>query len=250
MRCPHTDALRVKCQAVLDVTEGMIDQQGLISFKLSQVAKEAEIANSTFYKLFESKEDLLVCCFMRNATCNHFDDFEAEHPGMSAIERVLLPIIFTFEATYFSPSFNLVRQVAVNSRVWRLASADKAKAFENRINLYWERITGYLKQAVTEGELVASDDEVRELAQAITFYLSGALSAYECRLIGKEFLQEKRQTLFRQLQNVFKPYGWREPLTLALFERVGVRVHMYYQAHHRDFNSCARCMAMQAKLSG
>ncbi|USD38860.1 MULTISPECIES: TetR/AcrR family transcriptional regulator [Ferrimonas] len=247
MQCPHSEAQLERCQRLLDSTESLIEKQGLISFKLSQVSKESELSNSTFYKLFESKEDLLVCCFLRNSTTNHFAAFERQYPDLTPIEKVLMPIIFTFEATHFSPTFNLVRQVAVNSMVWRLASPEKVKVFEQRINQFWQSITGFLGQAVAEGELVASEDEIREFAQAITFYLSGALSAFESRLIDEGYLQEQRQTLFRQLKKVFSPYQWREPLTLAAFERIGMRVHLYYQNHRDSFNSCRNCQQMQQR---
>ncbi|SDI82172.1 DNA-binding transcriptional regulator, AcrR family [Ferrimonas sediminum] len=245
MQCPHSDVQIERCHRLLDSTESLIEKQGLISFKLSQVSKESELSNSTFYKLFESKEDLLVCCFLRNATSNHFSEFERLYPELTSVEKVLIPIIFSFEATYFSPTFNLVRQTAVNSMIWRLASPEKVKVFEQRINQYWLANNDYLALAVKQGDLIATQDEVREHAQAITFFLSGCLSSFESRLIDRQFLHEKRQTLFRQLQRVFLPYEWKEELSLAKFERMGMRVHMYYQANRDSFNSCRNCLAMQ-----
>ncbi|WP_169308324.1 TetR/AcrR family transcriptional regulator [Ferrimonas aestuarii] len=247
MHCPVTAAQQQRCQKLLDAAENLISNQGIVSFKVSQVVSDSGLSNNSFYKLFESKEDLLVCCFLRNATANQFADFERLHPNMTAMEKVLIPIIFTFEATYFSPSFNLVRQVAVNSMVWKLASPEKNLVFKKRINQYWHWVTGYVQQAVEAGELDASEEEVLELSQAITFYLSGALSAFESGLIDKNYLQEKRITLFKQLKKVFMPYRWRETLKLADFERIGMRVHMYYSQNRDNFNSCERCQKTHAQ---
>ncbi|MBY5923269.1 TetR/AcrR family transcriptional regulator [Ferrimonas balearica] len=241
MQCPSSAAQYDRCQLILNATEWLIETQGLIAFKISDLSNHAGIANSSLYKLFESKEDLLVCCFLRNATSNHFASFEAQYPDMTPMQRVLVPIMFTFEATHFAPTFNLVRQVAVNPMVWRRASPEKVKAFESRINLFWRAIKGYVQEAVESGDLVATDEEVLELTQAITFYLSGALSAYQSQLIDSHYLKEKRFTLFRQLQKVLLPYQWREPLALADFERIGMRAHLYYRQLGENFNRCERC---------
>ncbi|MBY6188012.1 TetR/AcrR family transcriptional regulator [Marinobacter hydrocarbonoclasticus] len=241
MQCPSTEAQYERSQLILNATEWLIETQGLIAFKISDLSNHAGIANSSLYKLFESKEDLLVCCFLRNASSNHFAPFEAQYPDLTPLQRVLIPIMFTFEATHFAPTFNLVRQVAVNPMVWRRASPEKVKAFESRIDLFWRSIKGYVLDAVAEGDLEATEEEVLELTQAITFYLSGALSAYQSQLINAHYLKEKRYTLFRQLQKVFLPYQWREPISLADFERIGMRVHLYYRQLGESFNRCERC---------
>ncbi|QIZ78172.1 TetR/AcrR family transcriptional regulator [Ferrimonas lipolytica] len=245
MHCPQTSCQLTRCNHLLDTAERLIETQGIVSFKFSQVAKEAEVANASFYKLFESKEDLLVCSFLRNATSNHIGGFLQEYPNLNALEKVLLPIIFTFETIHFAPTFFMVRQVAVNPMVWSLASPEKITVFKQRINQYWGWITQFLEESVTGGDLIATEQEVLELTQGITFYLSGALSALQSQLIEKNYLREARVMLFRQLELLFSRYQWQTPLTLSTFERIGMRVHLYYKQNRARHNSCQGCIEQQ-----
>ncbi|TKB51175.1 TetR/AcrR family transcriptional regulator [Ferrimonas sediminicola] len=245
MQCPHNANQLARSNSILDATERLMELQGVVSFKLSDVIKESGCANASFYKLFESKEDLIVCSFLRNATSNHFQDFLDENPELSCLDKVLLPIIFTFETLYFSPTFHVVRQVAVNRMVWSLASSEKGKLLEDRINLYWYWIHTFLSEAVKEGELNADKAELLELTQGITFYLSGSLNAFQCELVDNEYLKETRLTLFRHLQILFDRYSWATPLKLSQFERMGMKVHLFFRSMEQGNSCCQRCLAQQ-----
>lgn len=242
MHCPQNECQLARSNNILNATERLIEDQGIVSFRLSQIIQESGCANASFYKLFESKEDLIVCCFLRNATSNHFQEFIDVTPNLSSLDKVLLPIIFTFETLYFSPVFNIVRQVAVNRLVWELASSEKSKIIEHRVNLYWQWVHKFIEDAVSGNELIATELEINELTQGITFYLSGALNAFQSQLIQGSYLQETRLTMFRHLQLLFERYNWITPLTFNQFERIGMKVHLYYQGIKEDINSCQRCL--------
>ncbi|WP_144211717.1 TetR/AcrR family transcriptional regulator [Shewanella donghaensis] len=250
MQCPQNDSALMRTNLILDATERLVEDQGIVSFKVSQVINESGCANASFYKLFESKEDLIVCCFLRNATSNHFQDFMVANPNLSSLDKVLLPIMFTFETLYFSPVFNIIRQVAVNRLVWALASPEKGKLIENRVNLFWQWIHKFIEDAVANKDLVANESQIFEMTQGITFYLTGALNAFQSQLIQGEFLKEARLTMFRHLELLFDHYNWITPLTFSQFERIGMKVHIYYHKNQSDRNSCQRCQLQQQKYIG
>ena len=245
MHCPQNEKQLTRSNDILDATEKLIEIQGLVSFKLSDVIRESGCANTSFYQLFESKEDLIVCTFLRNATSNYFQEFIDQNPNLSSFDKILLPIIFTFESLHFSPIFNMLRQVAVNPMIWSLSSSEKNKILTNKINSYWSWIHHFYNESVKNGDLIASEKEILELTQGTTFFLTGSLCAFESKLINPKYLNEKRLTLFRHLQLLFKPYNWNTSLELRDFERIGMKANIFFKNKSQEKSTCERCMKQQ-----
>lgn len=244
MKCP-TDALpTLRCNQILDAAEYLIESQGVVSFKFSQLAKEVGCSTGTLYKFFERKEDVLVCLFLRSATSNHLTIFIEQYPDLTAQEKVLLPILFTFETIKRSKSFFTLRSVSVNTMVWQLASDEKVERFKKRINAFWEWFTASLTEAVQNGELEATPLQVKELVQGITFYLTGSLTHFESELVAPEYLSNRRETCYRHLSRLMAQYRWKKPLNQALFDSLEAQTTQFFNKHYRDHMTCAACSAL------
>lgn len=244
MKCPTEPLSIIRCNQILDAAESLIETQGIVSFKFSQLAKEVGCSTGTLYKFFERKEDVLVCLFLRSATSNHLPQFIDMHPELTAQERVLLPILFTFETIKRSKSFFTLRSVSVNTMVWQLASDEKVERFKKRINTFWRWFTDSLNSAVERGELEATPLQVKELVQGITFYLTGCLTQFESQLIAPEFLSNRRETCYRHLAKLMGQYRWAKPLTPELFDSLEAQTISFFNKHYRDHMSCAACSAL------
>ncbi|WP_220740337.1 TetR/AcrR family transcriptional regulator, partial [Shewanella sp. c952] len=114
MQCPNSHADAIRCNQLLDVAEELIDNQGVVSFRFAQIAKGAGCSTNTLYKYFESKEDVLVCLFLRNTTSSQIPIFIKENPDLTINERSILAVLFTFEVVKRSPIFNILRVVSIN----------------------------------------------------------------------------------------------------------------------------------------
>jgi AcrR family transcriptional regulator len=244
MKCP-TDALpTLRCNQILDAAEYLIESQGVVSFRFSQLAKEVGCSTGTLYKYFERKEDILVCLFLRSATSNHLQIFIDKYPELTAQEKVLLPILFTFETIKRSKSFFTLRSVSVNTMVWQLASDEKVKRFKKRINAFWEWFTASLHQAVDNGELEATPLQIKELVQGIVFYLTGSLTQFESELIAPEYMSNHRETCYRHLSRLMAQYRWEKPFNQALFDSLEAQTTQFFNKHYRDHMTCAACSAL------
>lgn len=241
MKCP-TDVLpTLRCNQILDAAEHLIETQGVVSFKFSQLAKEVGCSTGTLYKFFERKEDVLVCLFLRSATSNHLPIFIDSHPDLTAQEKVLLPILLTFETIKRSKSFFTLRSVSVNTMVWQLASDEKVGRFKKRINAFWEWFTVSLHEAVDNGELDATPLQVKELVQGIAFYLTGCLTQFESELIAPKYLSNRRETCYRHLSNLMAQYRWNKPLNQALYDSLEAKTIQFFDKHYRKHMTCAAC---------
>lgn len=247
MKCPSDSLSILRCNQILDAAEKLIESQGIVSFKFSQITHEVGCSTGTLYKFFEGKEDVLVCLFLRSATSNHLPIFIHKNPELTAQEKVLLPILFTFETVKRSSSFFTLRSVSVNTMVWKLASDEKVDRFKKRINAFWGWFTDSLHLAVENGELVATPLQIKELVQGITFYLTGALTQFESQLIAPQFLSERRETCYRHLANLMKLYDWKTPLTFAQYDSLEARTIKFFDLHYRDNMTCNTCSAFSNK---
>ncbi len=244
MKCPTDTLPMIRSNQILDAAEQLIESQGVVSFKFSQLAKEVGCSTGTLYKFFERKEDVLVCLFLRSATSNHLPNFIEKHQDLTAQEKVLLPILFTFETIKRSKSFFTLRSVSVNTMVWQLASDEKVERFKKKINAFWEWFTIFLNEAVDNKELDATPLEIKELVQGIIFYLTGCLTQFESELIASKYLSNRRDTCYRHLSRLMAQYRWSKPLNQGLFDSLEAQTTQFFDKHYRDHMSCVACSAL------
>lgn len=249
MQCPSETLTQIRCDQILDVAEDLIESQGIVSFNFSQIAKDVGCSTGTLYKFFERKEDVLVCLFLRSATSNYMPIFVNENPELTPQERLLLPILFTFETIKRSKSFFTLRSVSVNAMIWKLASDSKVKMFKQRINSFWQWLTDAVNLAIKNGDLQATPLQAKELVQGIIFYLTGSITQFESGLISSEFLSDQSSTYYRHLSRLMAQYNWRTPVTQELFASLESRTISFFQKNYKKHLTCRACKDLSDSLN-
>ena len=244
MQCPNSHADAIRCNQLLDVAEELIDNQGVVSFRFAQIAKGAGCSTNTLYKYFESKEDVLVCLFLRNTTSSQIPIFIKENPDLTINERSVLAVLFTFEVVKRSPIFNILRVVSINSMFWQLASSDKIEVLRNRVNLFWSRIKRPLEDAVISGDLKATDADIRDLSQALYFFLAGATSSYESKLMDEQYFTNEDILAYRHVSRLMNHYQWRKPITQEMMQGLSNRISAFLDKGPGKIRSCDTCLAI------
>ncbi|WP_299810360.1 TetR/AcrR family transcriptional regulator [uncultured Shewanella sp.] len=244
MRCPGNNMDAIRCNQLLDVAEDLIDNQGVVSFRFAQIAKGAGCSTNTLYKYFESKEDVLVCLFLRNTISSQIPLFIEENPNLTIHEHAVLAILFTFEAVKRSPIFNILRVVAINSMFWQLASSDKVEILKNRVNLFWSRIKRPLERAAVCGELTATQVEIDDLSQALYFFLAGATSSFESKLMDEQYFIANDDIGYRHISRLMNHYQWREPITREMMQSLSIRISAFLDKGHGNIRSCETCLCV------
>lgn len=244
MKCPATKFDAFRCNQLLDVAEELIDNQGVVSFRFAQIAKGAECSTNTLYKYFESKEDVLICLFLRNTASSLIPIFLEDNSNLNINERAVLAILFTFEIVKRSPIFNILRVVSINSMFWQLASSDKIEILRHRVNLFWSRIKRPLEDAVLAGELQANEQDIRDLSQALYFFLAGAASSYESRLMEAQYFIADDNTGFRHISRLMNQYHWRKPITQEMMLSLSLRIKVFLDHSKGRVGTCDTCLAI------
>jgi AcrR family transcriptional regulator len=248
MRCPTEPLTTIRCNQILDAAELLIESQGIVSFKYSQLVKEVGCSTGTLYKFFEGKEDILVCLFLRSATSNQLPLFVEQHSNLTAQQKALLPILFTFETIQRSRSFATLRSVSVNTMVWKLASPEKVEKFKRRINAFWYWFTESFNEAVKNGELEATPLQVKELVQGVIFYLTGSLTQFESQIILPKYLSNRRETCYRHLSRLMAQYKWKVPLNQEIYDDLEQKTQVYFAKNYRSKMTCEACHSLAKNL--
>lgn len=241
MRCPKDSCEALRCNQLLDEAEKLIDNQGVVSFRFAQIAKQAGCSTNTLYKYFESKEDVLVCLFLRNTTSTRIPVFIKENPQFNIHQLAVLPILFTFEVVKRSPIFNILRVVSINSMFWQLASSEKIDVLRNRVNLFWSCIRQPIDHAVSVGELDATEAEVKELVQSLYFFLAGATSSYESKLMDEYYFTPDDETGYRHISRLMNRYRWQKPITKEMMQEMTQKISAFLDKGEGKVRSCNTC---------
>ncbi|BDY06966.1 TetR/AcrR family transcriptional regulator [Ferrimonas sp. YFM] len=242
MHCPKTNLDIMRCNELLNVAESLVDENGVVSFRFAQMAKEASCSNHTLYKFFQSKEDVLVCLFLRNCTSNYMPLFLDQHPELTELERAAVPAVFSLISVSRSQTFNILRVVSINSMFWQMASDEKIALLKERCNLFWSRVHLHIEQAQQSGALQATEAQVMELTQAIYFFMAGSLSSYESQLMESKYLTDKNPTYYRHLAEMMNRYKWNEVATETKFENLANKIELFFDKHYKPNKNCERCL--------
>ncbi|MCL1049989.1 TetR/AcrR family transcriptional regulator [Shewanella abyssi] len=247
MHCPNNHPDAIRCNQLLDSAEKLIENQGVVSFRFAQITKDSGCSTNTLYKYFESKEDVLVCLFLRNTTSSLIPLFIKENPDLTINERSVIAVLFTFEVVKRSPIFNILRVVSINSMFWQLASSDKISILKSRVNLFWSRIKRPLEDAVVSGDLAATETDIKELTQALYFFLAGVTSSFESKLMDEQYLTSDDAMGFRHISRLMNRYHWRKPISQEMMQGLSKRIEDFLDQGHDNIRSCENCLTIGKK---
>ncbi|SDJ95778.1 DNA-binding transcriptional regulator, AcrR family [Ferrimonas sediminum] len=247
MHCPNTQQAEIKCQILLDAAEQLIEEQGIISFEFSDIAKVANCSTGSVTRFFESKEDVLLCLFLRSVTANNISGILNLEQGLSSQERFLVPILTTYEEVAKNSRFMSLRSVSVNSKVWTLASCEKVDRFKLRVNRFFDLIHQLALDARAEGALDETPERVLLLTQMIYFQLFGQSTAYESKLIDSMVDDQRERVEMECILAIINSFKWNEKIDAEQYLKLRGRVFRFIETGIKSKPSCKKCQDANLK---
>ncbi|GAA4881869.1 TetR/AcrR family transcriptional regulator [Ferrimonas pelagia] len=180
--------LEEKKEKILDLAAAALTQHGAIGFRFSDLAKQAGCSNTTLYKIFSSKEDLLVELFTLNMKhANTLVEQALELQEVSLRSRLLL-------AYLIEPCWSVTNQ---NTTIWinfianhnslvHQANGDKIQTLRATLRRNSSLLNAAWQQAVTSGELISDIESAFNVQKRIVMAQRGAIS-----LMNNYFMQEE-----------------------------------------------------------
>ncbi|QIZ78684.1 TetR/AcrR family transcriptional regulator [Ferrimonas lipolytica] len=241
MQCPKSTNEQHACTKILDAAEQLVAEFGIVSFRFAEVAQRANCSNYTLYKHFKSKEDLLVCLFLRNCATTSLHGFITSNPDLTPRQLAVCHPIFSFVATQRSKTFRSLRLVSVNSLCWQLASNEKETALRRRVDLFWNTAQFLYDNAQRFGELKLPASDVHQVTQSIGFFLAGILSAYGNKAIGAHHLGDSRDRFFHFLTMQLNQFVWETPFEVVELQQVEQRINKFFDNKISNYKNCPNC---------
>jgi len=135
---------------IIAAAEQIFAQKGFFETTISEIAKEAGVAEGTIYEYFENKKDLLYAVPEQNTI--EYADFALNHlQGIKGATNKIRKIIW-FQLDYFRTHRNYTKIMILEIR--RGPDYFKSKAYEN-LKLYSDLILTIIREGIRDGEIVS-----------------------------------------------------------------------------------------------
>lgn len=222
---PTQTRFRQRDQVLIRLAEKLIQEQGMVSFRFSELASLAGCSAGTLYKHFSSKEDLLVAIFARHVELLVSCQPHLMNSDLSFAERWI--------AMHFCgviASEGVAWSLALNALGGAPKMVDKASDYRVQelkmyVNQFYGAILRVVEAARIQGELTADDEQVRTVHTMMACFQRGAAGLLHNELmldvvkpIGPEAVYEAFATLINGME-------WKTPLTEDSFERILAEVN-------------------------
>lgn len=217
---PTQTRFRQRDQALIKLAEALIQEQGLVSFRFSDLAPRAGCSAGTLYKHFGCKEDLLVAIFSR-----HVEQLVERQPHLMACD-------LSFAERWVA--MHLVAVLAVNEKFWSLGlnamgGAPKVleRANEHRVqelrmylNQFYGAILRVVEGARIQGELVSGDQQVRAVHTMMTCLQRGAAGTLNNPLMQDTLKPLDKAEIYQAFATLISVLDWHKPLNEGSYSRV------------------------------
>lgn len=179
---------------IVAAAHDLLREVGREALSMKMVAARADVAVSTLYKLFASKQAILSTVFDQDLA--RFKDRVAQVAAVDAIARIIDTVDFATEVYRADPKLQ-------RALLWRPPSAEAeagldAALREPRIK-FWRHL---VRAAIQEGQLKASTD-AGALATLLIHVFSGAIEDWMANAISLDRLRAETQFGFAVALSAF-----------------------------------------------
>jgi len=79
---------------------------------------------------------------------------------------------------------------------------------------------------------------IRGFIRALYFFLAGATSSYESRLINEKYLATDNDLCYRHISRIMNHYQWKKPITHEMMQSLSARIKLFLDKGHSNIRSC------------
>lgn len=90
---------------------------------------------------------------------------------------------------------------------------------------------------------MATEMDIKELVQSLYFFLAGATSSYESRLMDECYFTPDDETGFRHISRLMNRYAWKTPITQEMMCDMVVRISEFLDRGEGKVRTCETCLA-------
>ncbi len=221
---PNQTRFRQRDQVLVRLAERLIEQQGLVSFRFSELAPLAGCSAGTLYKHFSSKEDLLIAIFSRQV-----EGLVARQPHFLScplsqaecwIAMHLYGVLVSQQATWALG----LNTLGGAPKVLERASEFRVQELKMYLEQFYNTILRVIEGARIQGELTASDQQVQLIHTMMSYFHRGASGSLENPLLHDAVDRLSPRQLYDAFAIFINTLEWKQPLRADSFGRIMAEV--------------------------
>lgn len=237
MKCDKENYDAITCNNILDASEKLILENGILSFSHTKIVKDHICSARKFYSHFNSREDILICLLLRRTVAYEIEHFLQTNSDLPVLAKLFVPSLMSLEVSRVDAVYLKACLMATNIGVWQVAHEEKQKKLKVAEQRYIDTIKNVVNEAIAAGEL--KTDCFEHIVNDLYYYNMGKLMA-----LGSIISQDKSVIIVDQydaesMLALTSHYRVKHNLTSSLILRTYDLVKSYL-GEERDI-SCERC---------
>ena len=205
---------------LLNEAKHLIETQGVMSFRFSELASVVKCSVGTLYSHFTNKEDLFLAIQTQNLERHllHFPSlFNCElTPAEIWLAITLLPF-WHAKQTGLGTGVHVMAELP---SLLHRASSGRRQAFLNKLNSCCLGIDALLKRAKAAGELYSCSDEIALVRTSVVCIQRGAMALSDVEICGNSPRLLDEHNFSRCLFGCINQLEWKRPLNSDSYAKV------------------------------
>ncbi|WOT03574.1 TetR/AcrR family transcriptional regulator [Shewanella youngdeokensis] len=208
----HLKTKSLTIERILNAAKELIMEEGLCSFRLSQIPTRAQCSTKTFYNHFKSKEDLVSALFIENF------NFVLENmrqlismDSLSYKQKVIYIHMFDVIKSWSETSNDVcVSFLGANPHVYGVSSPE----YEGNIDVVFIELKQMNEQlwsnALKSGELLSSKQEIIDCIFSMRTIERGSIIMGQNKFLRQHGHNNSIKTIFNLLCTAMNTLNWKD----------------------------------------
>ncbi len=141
---------------LLDAARGVIADEGILEFRMAELARRAGCSVGTLYTHFESKEDVILAVAVESVTCLETLAERVAALPLRTPARLLGIVAADFLRRQARPEMAELEQLVLNASIWRRASRSRVAELRSRIEGVSNGVRNLMRDAEAAGEFATA----------------------------------------------------------------------------------------------
>lgn len=222
-------------------TKKVLEEEGLINFRVGRIISDANCSSKTFYQVYESKSDLLLCLWVRGSVSNYLVNLHKDNCKLSDLELMLLPIILTLTLRELdSGTSKTALSTCVNSSVWSGVNSRKSIKVKNRVNFFWTWVRHYAKNLLISGKVSGTEDDIFLLCDKLSYLLRGFIMVDDTNMVSEQSRCSGPSSFLAVIANEFTAFGIETDVISRAVKKCESKIS-FLISRDKGIMNCRRC---------
>ncbi|RTR40972.1 TetR/AcrR family transcriptional regulator [Shewanella canadensis] len=213
----HLKTKSVTRDNILAEAKVLIIEEGVCSFRLSQIPPRAKCSPKTFYSHFSSREDIVAALFIEHVNDILVKtDLLMDMDGLSNKEKVIYTLMYDIVKCWSAKEGDVcINFLGVNPHVYGVSSPE----YEGNINVVFielkARVQELWRRAINSGELLSSNDEIIDCIFSLRTIERGSIVIGQNKFLRQHGHDNRVETVFDLLCMAANTLRWtsKQPMS-------------------------------------